>query len=288
MPDGDCPHETVDHSGVLSGGRILETDPRTIMLHSIIRDERPGVPATQDWRPRVHRELEREGRYQKCSDHYHYLWSQMINNEIPDCTVAAAGHMIQTWTANSYGREFTIPDEQVFEAYCRLTGFDPGRFDPATEKPPGSSCLNALNFWRKYGIGESRIHSFAGLRAGNREDIQEAIYAFGSAYVCLQLPVTAKKQAVWDAVPTYTDAEGKWISNQENSWVSHAVCVVAYDDSELTVITWGFEKRMTWEFYKQYSDEAYAVLSLDWLAEDGRAPNHIDAEALEARLDALD
>lgn len=284
MADGDRSHDAVDHSGVPSGGRILKTDPRTIMLHSV-RDERPDVPATHDWRPRVHEELDREGHYRKIGDHYSYQWGTMINKDIPDCTVAAAGHMIQTWTANSNGREFTVPDEQVFDAYCRLTGFDPATFDPRTDKPPGSSCLDALNFWRKHGIGRSRIHAFVGLNKGCRDEIQEAIYTFGSAYVCLLLPATAKRQAIWEAVSAYTDEEKKeWISNQANSWEPHAVCAVAYSETELTVITWGFEKRMTWEFYKQYSDEAYAVLSLDWLAEDGRAPNHIDAEALEARL----
>ena len=291
MSDGNCPCEVVDHSEVPSGGRILETDPRTIMLHRIVRDERPDVPATHDWRPLVHEELERENLKKICEagcSHHHYQWGLMLNsNRIPDCTVAAAGHMIQTWTANADGHEFTIPDQQVKEAYCRLTGISEKDFDSATQTHPGSSCLKALKFWRKSGVGDHRIHAFVGLRAGNRDDVQEAIYTFGSAYVCLLLPATAIHQTIWKAVDAYTDAAEKWFSSGRNSWEAHAVCAVAYDEEGLTVITWGFEKRMTWEFYEKYSDEAYGVLSKDWIAADGKAPNHIDADALDARLDAL-
>ena len=41
--------------------------------------------------------------------------------------------------------------------------------------------------------------------------------------------------------------------------------VVAYDVRGLTVITWAEAKRMTWTFLDAYCDEAYAVLSADWI-----------------------
>lgn len=259
------------------------------MLHSVLQRDRPVLPTAHDWRPKVHEELDALHHYfacPRCVDHRLYEWGEMINGKhgLPDCTIAAAGHMLQTWTANADDQEFTMPDEQIRKAYCDLTGVN---LEDPNHTLPGISCVKALNFWRNSGIGKSKIHSFAGLHPGNREEIQEAIYTFGSAYVCLLLPATARQQhMIWDAVPSIQ--KPKWLSNQPNTWEPHAVCAVAYDEKGLTVITWGLEKQMTWEFYKKYSDEAYAVLSLDWLTRDGKnAPNHIDAARLEAQLDAL-
>jgi len=61
------------------------------------------------------------------------------------------------------------------------------------------------------------------------------------------------------------------------------VPVVAYDPSGLTVVTWGALKRMTWGFWSAYCDEAYAVLSDDFLTAD-RTPAGVDLAALEQDL----
>lgn len=67
----------------------------------------------------------------------------------------------------------------------------------------------------------------------------------------------------------------------------HAVPVVGYTSRTLTVVTWGALKRMTWGFWDTYCDEAYAVLSEDWLREDRTNPKGIDLDALEADLRAV-
>lgn len=41
--------------------------------------------------------------------------------------------------------------------------------------------------------------------------------------------------------------------------------VVAYDSRSLTVVTWGALQTMTWGFWAAYCDEAYAILSPDYL-----------------------
>jgi hypothetical protein len=45
----------------------------------------------------------------------------------------------------------------------------------------------------------------------------------------------------------------------------HAIPVVQYDPRGLTVITWGAPKRMSWGFVDAYCDDAYGVLSQDWV-----------------------
>ncbi len=49
------------------------------------------------------------------------------------------------------------------------------------------------------------------------------------------------------------------------------------------VVTWGTVKAMSWGFYGTYCDEAYAVLSRDFLA-NRKTPAGFDFEQLQADL----
>ena len=69
-----------------------------------------------------------------------------------------------------------------------------------------------------------------------------------------------------------------------SSWGGHAVPILAYDSRTLTCITWGAKKRMTWGFFARYCDESYAPLSLDWLNAQGKTPEGLDLDALQADL----
>jgi hypothetical protein len=61
--------------------------------------------------------------------------------------------------------------------------------------------------------------------------------------------------------------------------------VVAYDQRGLTVVTWGALQRMTWGFLYAYCDEAYAVLSQDWISHTTNlAASGFDLAALENDL----
>jgi hypothetical protein len=47
-------------------------------------------------------------------------------------------------------------------------------------------------------------------------------------------------------------------------------------------------QRMTWGFWDAYCDEAYAVLSKDWISKvNKKAPNQFDFQTLRADLAAL-
>jgi len=74
---------------------------------------------------------------------------------------------------------------------------------------------------------------------------------------------------------------------EPGSWGGHAVFVPAYDARGLICITWGALKRMTWEFWAAYCDEAYALLSPDWQMPNTQAPGGIDWSALVADMAAL-
>jgi hypothetical protein len=65
------------------------------------------------------------------------------------------------------------------------------------------------------------------------------------------------------------------------------VNVVAYDPDGLTVVTWGGLKKMTWSFWDRYCDEAYCIISDDFLGDDEQAPSGVDRGALERDLELV-
>jgi hypothetical protein len=198
-------------------------------------------------------------------------WPLYANDRIGDCTTAAAGHMIEAWTAAVRGQAVVLTDEDVLDAFEHVK-----RVDPLTGEE-GAVELEVLQYWRKHGIGEHRIGAFARVSVHNRRLVETGAWLFGGLYIGLQLPLTAQQQDVWDWTGSLAgDAK-------PGSWGGHAVDVVAYDGRGVTVVTWGRLKQMTWEFWDRYCDEAYAILSEDFLA-GGKAPNGFDLAALKADL----
>ena len=62
------------------------------------------------------------------------------------------------------------------------------------------------------------------------------------------------------------------------------VTMTASDADNLYVVTWGEVKPMSWGFYNAYADEAYAVISQDFIEANGLNPAGFDLTALEADL----
>ena len=198
-----------------------------------------------------------------------------LNDSLGDCTCAAAGHMIEAWETNA-GRPFDTIDADILKAYEAVGEYTPG--DESTDN--GAVELDVLNYWRKVGIGGHVIGAYASVRPSRPDRVRAAVHLFGGLYIGVALPVTAQQQAVWDLAGDGPDAE-------PGSWGGHAVNVVGYDADGLTVITWGQRKRMTWNFWNEYADEAYALISTDFLRGDGKTPDGFALAQLNADLAAI-
>lgn len=201
-------------------------------------------------------------------------WPMYANDRIGDCTVAAAGHMIEAWTAAARGQAVEVSERAVLDAFDRVK-----LVDPLTGEE-GAVELDVLKLWRRSGIGGDRIGAFARVSTADHELVRTAAYLFGGLYIGLQLPLTAQSQATWD-----------WTGRLDGpaapgSWGGHAVDVVGYDETGFTVVTWGTLQRMTRPFWDRYCDEGYCILSPDFLAGD-RAPNGFDLAALTRDLELV-
>lgn len=245
-----------DHSRMKLGKRTPHHDPRTLQMAKYLKAEYlPQIPDAKDWTPQG------------------VDWGMMLNDNIGDCTCAAAGHLIMEWTGNT-GKVTEVPDNNILQAYEAVSGYDPS--DPQSDQ--GAVETDVLNYWRQSGISGHKILAYAALEPNNQDHVRLSIWLFGGCYIGLALPFSAQTQDVWAVPPGGTVASGA-----PSSWGGHAVPVVAYDQAGLTVITWGAAKRMTWGFWQAYCDEAYAVLSDDFMKNGPNgmiSPNGIDLNTL--------
>jgi hypothetical protein len=229
-------------------------DPRTLSLSRYVDSEAlPAPPPALDLSARVAE------------------WPMYANDRLGDCTTAAAGHMIEAWTASAAGTPVEVSEVAV------LSAFDAVKIvDPVTGEE-GAVELDVLKLWRSSGIGGHQIGAFARVTRDDRDLVATGAWLFGGLYIGLQLPARAADQGVWDWTGRLDgpDAPG--------SWGGHAVDVVGYDEAGLSVVTWGALKRMSWSFWGRYCDEAWCVLSGDYLA-GGRSPQGFDLEALRRDL----
>jgi len=245
-----------DHSQMKLGKLNPVNDPDTLQLSDYLNlNVLPAAPAQYSYADNIS------------------AWGIMNNDKINNCTLAAAGHLIMEWTASN-GKMITPADQDIINAYTAITGYNPA----TGANDDGSGAKEVLNYWRKTGIAGHLIMAYAALEPQNHQHIMQSVYLFGGCYVGLSLPTTAKTQLVWDVPPTGVQGEGA-----KGSWGGHVVPVVGYDANGLTIVTWGATKAMTWNFWDTYSDESYAIISIDFTT-NKIAPNGFNLASLKQDL----
>jgi hypothetical protein len=235
-------------------------DERTLRFGKYLTPAVPSPPASVDYGAKV------------------ATWPMYDNNKYGDCTCAAAGHMIQNWTANANG-QVTPPSGAVLKFYEHFVGDPP---------PPDEGCnmLQVLNYWRKAGLDQHKIDAYAALTLKNQTEAMTALYLFGSVYIGVALPDFAV-QGDMLTVPWVVPSDGPVGDAAPNPQNGHCIPAVAYDADGLTIITWGEPKTMSWGFYDAYADEAFAVLSQDFIRQSGTSLDGFDLAALEVDLKAV-
>jgi hypothetical protein len=131
-----------------------------------------------------------------------------------------------------------------------------------------------LDYWRKVGVGGHKILAFAQVDFRNPDELRQALNIFGNIYLGIDFPNTAMDQfnngRPWDlAYGAYSEG-------------GHAINAGYYDVSDglWKVVTWGQVQPMTQAFFDKYVEEAWVVISQEWLDANGRNPEGIDMQTL--------
>jgi hypothetical protein len=208
-------------------------------------------PATKDWFSRV-------------TD-----WPMYGNDQYGDCVWAKIGHEIEQTTQYGQGvtKEVTLAD--VLKGYHDVTGFDP----VTGANDNGTVIQDALNYWRKTGVGGHKILAFAEVDVKNPDELHAALDLFGFLSLGIDFPASAMDQfnagQPWDVV-SGSQIEG-----------GHAINAGFYDIAakEWKIVTWGKVQTMTQAFWDKYVTEAWVVVSPEWVAAN-KNPDGVDLNAL--------
>jgi len=241
------------------GKSPVRIDARTLRFGTYLTAALPQAPASVAYQAKVP------------------TWPMYDNDKYGDCTAAAAGHLIQSWTANA-STEVTPADATVLHFYKHFV---------ETPPPPDEGCnmLDVLHWWRHHGVGKHRIMNYSTLDLRNHAQAKDAIWLFGGAYLGVSLPDFAVAQGKdWLTIPWEVPHGGLHGTAAPNPANGHCIPAVGYDAKHLYIVTWGALKPMSWAFYDAYAEESYAILSHDFLGPDGTAPAGFDLATLQADL----
>jgi len=194
-------------------------------------------------------------------------WGMLANDSIGDCTCAAVCHLAMLWV-RSNGGTLTFTDQDAITTYSAITGYDP----KTGLNDNGAILLDVLNYLRKSGVAGHKIEAFTEIDITNIEEVKLAIYIFGGIDIGVQLPKSAETATtMWTVVPGDEVVGG------------HSIIVTGYDDKFIRIVSWGQEYLATWEFFTTYCDEAYAMISTDFI-KNNLAPTGMNIANLIADL----
>ena len=240
------------------GRKPRREDPRTLQLRTYLAEALPAPPAS-------------------CTLYKNVTvpWGMDLNDTEGDCTIAAAAHMVMEWTGNAKPPPVVIPDAAIQAAYNVVDG----------GVDQGADMLTVLNYWRQTGIGSDKISAFVEVDQANHDELMQAVSLFGGVYLGVELPDFAVQGDMlltpWTLPPQDTTYPPGNPSN------GHCIAIVGYNEDWLYAVTWGEVKQMAWGFLDAYADEAFAVLSPDWIDPQGETPAGLNLTQLQADLAAV-
>jgi hypothetical protein len=152
--------------------------------------------------------------------------------------------------------------------------------DPSTDQ--GVVLLDALRYWRNVGISGHKVGAYMKVDHHNIDHVKIAINLFGGVYMGANLPASAQGKPQWSGgrgVLRGDDAPG--------SWGGHCMWAPKYDRSGVGFVTWGTRQPADWQWWVDYVDEAFAVVSIDWVSGSKTAPNGFNLAKLQSYLTSL-
>lgn len=229
--------------------------PRTLKLSNYLTGELPKPRGKSAWEYSVPDEV----------------WSQSMlgNDTVGDCVIAAMLHWIMAATANT-DNPVTFTTEQALGLYSDITGYNPS--DPNSDQ--GTVFTDALNYWLKVGCYGHKILGWASIKL-DIDSLQTAIDLFGGILVGTQVTESMENQ-FGNGEPWNSPFSGEILGGHGIPWLG-------YGKQGQTCITWAKRQQMSPEALQEV-DEAYAVITQDWIDAQGTSPSGLDLSALQADL----
>jgi hypothetical protein len=263
--------------GVLPPTGLLpkRTDPRTIQLKDIVTFDR-ATPGSLPAVPTI-----TLGGIVK-------LWAMYMNNKWGICGPAGIGH----WTAGikasvAYHEGKPEPrspsDEDVTALYVAVTTAQGAAFDPATDaNDTGVDLLTMLTVLRTF-VSDTidQIGAFAEVDTTDVTLCDWASCAFGGLIQGYNLPLICQDGRPWTFTPPNVTAP----QYAPGGWGGHCTDEANNNQrGQMMDPTWGAPMPVVRGFKAAYRNQAFVLISKDWIEVDGLAPSHLNVTKLRALL----
>jgi hypothetical protein len=209
-------------------------DYRTLRFKDYLTADLPVPPADYNVLERVYQKLNTSDPTE--------LFPMDGNDVAGDCTIAAIAHATTVY-GGIVGKRRIKSAKSCLALYRHLTG----------GADTGLNMLDVLNYWRTHKFAAEAILAYVAVDTHNHNHVQQAIHLFGGLDIGFQVPE--------NCIDQFNNRQ-PWTPGQLTQ-EGHAVFVVAYNSTELALLTWGNTQRATWEWWDECVDEAYAILPLE-------------------------
>lgn len=206
-----------------------------------------------------------------------------LNDAIGDCTIAGEAHLVGAVSVYSGHPEVLFADSEVQAVYSRVGGYVPG--DPATDQ--GCNMADVLADLKANGITDvngvsHQAEGYASLGNVADEDLlAQCLEVFGSVYVGFN--VQQHMEAQFSAGQVWTWRPGDAVVGGH--------CVVLqrrYPEGSMHGIleywTWGARQRADFGWQAHAVEEAWVVVTRDWIEANGTTVEGLDLTSLLADM----
>ncbi len=206
-------------------------------------------------------------------------WGMLGNDTVGNCVIAGADHETLLWCQEG-GNPVSFTDVNAINDYSAITGYDPN--DPNSDQ--GTDVRAALKYRQKTGMMDSagkrhKIGAYLQLDQTNLNEVLMAAYLFSTVGIGINFPSSAMDQ--------FSHGEPWTVVKDSEIEGGHYVPILGYDAQYLYCVTWGQIQKMDIEFFKTYCEEAWAILSTEFLNGNGLSPEGFNLTQLQVDLAAV-
>ena len=166
------------------------------------------------------------------------------------CVMAARAHQTLRFEGIEQGRALNILESQVLEEYWREQNGD------SRSKPDnGLVALESHKLWRSRGWLSKAysIYAFAEVAYQNAAQVKAAMFLLAGVNGGVVLHEADMEQVDKGQPWSLTSSPGNMVGGHEVYWK-------AFSPKGITCVTWGQEQFATWEWFRQATDELYAIV----------------------------
>ena len=207
----------------------------------------------------------------------------MLGNDlVGDCTIAAMYHLRMTQrSVAKAGSPLIVTTEQAIADYTAIPpAMIPTQTDANGNNPTdiGADCSDVIDYYRVKGIVLGRVT----IDMQNVDMVKAAIDIFGGIYTGIVVPKSMADELDAGIDPTFA-----YIETDKPTDEGHCINFEGYGRDGAALDSWGKVYRAGWDFYLQWVDECYAIVTNDWIKAAGISPSGLDLKGLLADLKTI-